>query len=438
MTIDIRKRYGESIVLENCIVGVNLNLVSIRGYARIDILAAISAPDIFDQIHNEHGTQRDLSPKRSREALQYALEAVELSPSTNPRAFTEVILNVRDNSVVHIIDLDGDGEIDFSSTSQIEELGVRRAEVRINLQQMTLPPPEYDPQISRVDGNHRLSMVLEMDQELLDDVDSLPTIAFCLFVGLDPDQERAIFRDINSKQAKMETAHLDQIALRLEGEDLLSGDNPKKDWALWIAKQLTGTGMPFEGLVFFGGSKRGVKSAGLKPILKINALRDTVRYSIDDVVERQFFIIDPTRAALMTIEEREKERKSDAQLFTLLLERYWSAVRKAFPEAWQDKREFILFQSIGQMAFGSLAARVIAIAIVEGKFEQSYFDAVMATIAKKIDLSHANPAWEGVAGAVGGKKVLKALEAAINLPGANIKQLKDTLLPEKSKLEETD
>lgn len=41
MTVDIRDRFGSSVILENCIVGSNLNLVSIRGFARLDVLAAI-------------------------------------------------------------------------------------------------------------------------------------------------------------------------------------------------------------------------------------------------------------------------------------------------------------------------------------------------------------------------------------------------------------
>jgi len=361
-----------------------------------------------------------------------------MPPSSSPRAFTEVILNVRDKSVVHIIDTNTGQEIDFSSIAGLDANVARRVEVRVDLEAMTFPAPEFDPQISRVDGNHRLSSVLDQESEVLDDVDSIPSIAFSLFVGLDPDQERAIFRDINSKQAKMETAHLDQIALRLEGEDLLSEDKSKKEWSLWIAKQLTAPGKPFENLVFFGGSKRGVKSAGLKPMLKINALRDTVRYSIDDVIERQFFILDPLEEAQMTSEERDNQRKENAQLFTLLLERYWLAVKKAFPEAWQDKQDFILFQSIGQIAFGSFAARVIALAIDDGKWDQRYFDAILSTVAKKIDLSRDNPAWEGVAGASGGKKVLKALEGAHSVPGVNMTVLKDKLLPSKSKLEESE
>lgn len=432
MAVDIRERFGNSVVLENCIVGANLNLISIRGYARLDVLAAISSPDVFDQVHNEHGTQRDLSKTRSRDATEYAMEAVNLSSTTSPRAFTEVILNVRDKSVVHVIDLDTDMEIDFFST---EDCLTRRVEVRVDLDSMTFPPPEFDPQISRVDGNHRLSTVLDLEPEVLAEVDDIPSIAFSLFVGLDPDQERAIFRDINSKQAKMETAHLDQISLRLEKDDLITQERSKKDWALWIANELTNQGKPFANLVFFGGSKRGIKSQGMKPILKINALRDTVKYSIDDVIERTFFILDPVREQTMSKEDKDAERRTNARLFTLLLERFWLAVKKAFPEAWQDKKEFILFQSIGQMAFGSLAARIIAIAVEEGKFDQQYFDAIIDTIAKKIDLSHSNPLWEGVAGASGGKKVLKALESAISLPGANINVLRTEVLPEKSKLE---
>jgi len=435
VTIDIRDRFGSSVILENCIVGSNLNLVSIRGFARLDELAAISAPDVFDQIHNEHGTQRDLSAARSKAATEYAMDSVTLPPATNPRAFTEVILNVRDKSIVHIIDLDLDEEIDFSST---EESLTRRVEVRIDLDSMTIPHPEYDPQISRVDGNHRLSHILELEPEVLSDPEDIPSIAFALFVGLDPDQERAIFRDINSKQAKMETAHLDQIALRLEGDDLILEDRSKKDWALWIARELTHPGKPFANMVFFGGAKRGIKSQGMKPILKINALRDTVRYSIDDYIERQFFIIDPVREQGMTPEERNQERKSQALLFTLLLDRFWLAVKKAFPEAWQNKKDFILFQSIGQIAFGTLGARVIQIAVEEGKFDQQYFDSMLKTIANKIDLSHANPMWEGVAGAAGGKKVLKALESAINLPGTNLGVLRTSILPELSELEQAD
>ena len=434
--IDIRAVYGKTVVLENCIVGQNLNLLSIRGYARLDVLAAISAPDVFDQVNNPQGTQRDLDKGRSREALAYAMEAVSMESATDPRAFTEVILNVRDKAVIQIIDIESDAEVEFNSHAGINEVLSQRVEIRVNLGEMQIPAPEFDPQISRVDGNHRLSSVLDLEAEILEDVETLPWVAFSIFVGLDPDQERAIFRDINSKQQKMETAHLDQIRLKLEGKGLLAAEKTKKEWALWVANELAAPGKPFDGLVFFGGSRRGIKAAGIKPILKLNALRDTVRFSIVDSVEQTFFVIDPQAEAQMTAAEVENERLSNARMFAMLLDWYWQAVRSAFPEAWQNKRDYILFQSIGLYGFGALAARVIAMLTAENQLEPKHFDAMLSTVSRKVNLSRDNPAWEGVAGMAGGRKVLKALETALDLPGANLTALRQRVLPKKSALEE--
>lgn len=435
MTFNVRDRFGQHITLENCIVGQNLNLISIRGYAPLHVLAGISGPDVFDQVTNPQGTQRDLSVKRSKEALAYAMDSLQESPDTTPRAFTEVILNVRDKSVVSIFDEVDGAEVDFSSTDALEDVRARRVSVKIDLSSMNFPQPETDPYISRVDGNHRLSSILELDDEILNDDSSIPSIAFSLFVGLSALQERAVFRDINSKQAKMETAHLDQISLSLEQSTLLL-DQHKQSWALWVANELSKPGKVFDGLVFFGGSKRGLKAVGAKPVLKINALRDMIRYSIDDAIERQFFIIDPTRAQQMTAPERAKEVEENGQLFSMIIEWYWLAVKKAFPEAWQNKKDFILFQSVGLYAFGALAARLIVLANDNGKLEKEYFESMMIQISRKVDLSKSNKAWEGVAGLTGGKKVLKALESAVDLPGANLQQLRGRILPAGSPLDD--
>ncbi len=437
MTVDILGRYGSTVVLKNLIVGQNLNLVSIRGFARIDVLAAISAPDDYDQVLNPQGTQRALNPKRSKEAMEYAMESVEILPSTQPRTFTEVILNVRDKSVVHVIDLDSDTEIDFVSTDGFDESSPRRVEVRVDLASMKLPQPKYDPAISRVDGNHRLSAALDIDPEILEDTSSIPVIAFAMYVGLGPAQERSIFRDINSKQAKMETAHLDNISLSLEGVSLLDEDKTKASWALWVANELTKPGKPFDGLVFFGGNKDGIKSSGVKPLLKLNALKDTIRYSIDDEMERQFFLLDPVRESQLSKLEIDEERRQNATLFAMILGWYWNAVKKAFPEAWQDKKEYILFQSIGLYAFGALASKVIALATDQNQLDKpGFYEAALSTISKKVNLSKSNPAWEGVAGLSGGKKVLKSLESALDLPSVSMTALKEKLLPHKSALEE--
>jgi hypothetical protein len=73
---------------------------------------------------------------------------------------------------------------------------------------------------------------------------------------------------------------------------------------------------------------------------------------------------------------------------------------------------------------------------VEKNLERTQIDATMAGVAKKVNLSRKNAAWEGVAGITGGKKVLKALESALDLPGANLAVIKDKLRPSKSKLED--
>lgn len=270
---------------------------------------------------------------------------------------------------------------------------------------------------------------------MLADIDGIPLVPFALFVGLNPDQERAIFRDINSKQAKMETAHLDQIRIKLEGKELLAAEKTKREWALWIANKLTQTGEPFEGLVFFGGRKQGMKELGIKPMLKLNSLRDTVKYSIDDYIEQKFFIIDPQEEVNMTPQQIENLRLENAEMFSVLLGWYWDAVKQAFPQAWQDKKNHILFQSIGLFAFGSFAARLLNL-LLEKNLDKSQIDATMAGVAKKVNLSRKNAAWEGVAGITGGKKVLKALESALDLPGANLTVIKKAVMPSKSKLED--
>ncbi len=80
--------------------GANLNTEMYRGYAPIADLAKVSAPDPFNQDVNPNGLQRDLSETHSRDAYRYA-EGAEKVPDHN-RAWAEVLLNVRDPSVVKL------------------------------------------------------------------------------------------------------------------------------------------------------------------------------------------------------------------------------------------------------------------------------------------------------------------------------------------------
>src|SRR5262249_26767424 len=132
------------------------------------------------------------------------------------RSWAEVLLNVRDASVVEIFPLD-------------EAHGVYEIEVREERINKTLARP----QISRTDGNHRLNFG-EGDPKH----DWPPLTAstpFALTIDLSPEQEAYLFMDINDNQKAMNTAHLAHLKARLTGPEKLAVEDP----ALWIAERLT-------------------------------------------------------------------------------------------------------------------------------------------------------------------------------------------------------
>jgi hypothetical protein len=95
----------------------------------------------------------------------------------------------------------------------------------------------------------------------------------------------------------------------------------------------------------------------------------------------------------------------------ILLDRFWKAVRAAYPDAWQNRTSFILLQSIGITAFSRLGADVILdLAYTKKAVSQADFDLVLSTIANKVNLSR--DAFPGLAGLAGAKVVYQRLLAA--------------------------
>src|ERR1700689_1476130 len=111
----------------------NLDTVCFRGSAPLAHLAMISQPDIFDQVTNPKGLQRDLSPKHASEAFEYVHRQRN---QEFLRAFPEVVLNVRDKRVLKTDDTTG-GPI-------------------VKLQFAVSEMKDGKVAVSRVDGNHRL------------------------------------------------------------------------------------------------------------------------------------------------------------------------------------------------------------------------------------------------------------------------------------------
>src|ERR1039457_1423710 len=145
----------------------NLDTVCFRGSAPLAHLAMISQPDIFDQATNPEGLQRDLSPKHASEAYEYVHRNRDKG---FPRAFPEVVLNVRDKSILRVEEGEG---------------------VPASLRFTITDIKEGKVYVSRVDGNHRLYYAAgdERREPLLAD------IPFQLHVGLSREQERSLFVD---------------------------------------------------------------------------------------------------------------------------------------------------------------------------------------------------------------------------------------------------
>jgi hypothetical protein len=118
------------------------------------------------------------------------------------------------------------------------------------------------------------------------------------------------------------------------------------------------------------------------------------------------------------------------------LNRYWNAVKHAYPEAWQNRKDFILLQSIGLEGFSYLAADIIQERFLENQFSQEDFNALLENYAQNFKLDRS--LFEGIAGAGGGKKVygdaLRAMEQKD--PQVTVLRKKIRYSPDKSILDE--
>lgn len=419
--VNFLETYGSTLSIEHCLYGGNLNLGVIRGFAPLQVLADISAADVYDQVSNPLGTQRDLFNTHAKEATAYALQAADLEPAADPRAFPEIILNARDRNVVSITTLDN-VEIPVDSVDGPPEK-TQIVRVEVNSRSLDWPKRSINPQISRLDGNHRLSQITDLEDR--EPEAEFPLVPFALFIGLTADQERALFRDINANQRKMETAHLDSIKVRLNRGELLYSQRGR---ALWLANELSQTGEVFAGKVFSGGSKVGIKKdQGYVPPLKISTLSGAILTTIKEASKLEALAFPPeiVSAAAMANDPGSREYKKleeSAQLVKLLLSNYWSAVRDAFPDAWQDRNKYILLQAIGLAAFSQFGARVIEEQMEIKAIDASDFQVALKQVAQGVSLDKSS--YEGLAGLSGAKVVFQRLIGAKDADKAAFEEMK--------------
>lgn len=329
-------------VIKGKVLGVDV----LRGYASLADLARVSRADIYDQKLNPTGTQRDLSPKHSRDAYQYV--------ATHDFAFwPEVFLCVRDQSVIEINNLSKDK----SFCELIIYLDTIRTRKSIS--------------ISRVDGNHRLHFA-DGSSEGFPPLDK--TVSFCLAYDLSLEQEIRLFRDINNNQRRMNTSHLDKIETRLTEEERLKASNP----GLYIAQRLgKDEKSPFCGRVYEGG-RRNVQA-----FVPLRSLKSGIGYMLSQ--SRRLTALPDTEAQYRVIRN------------------YFLAIKDWEPEAWQSPKQFLMLRGAGLWGVCFVGAEVVDRALGNGKFSKGALLRILGT-GPRWDWSNSGD-FQGLSGRGGAVKI---------------------------------
>lgn len=408
-------RFSGRVDLGHCIIGENLSELALRGFAPMDRLAVISEADVYDQVTNPEGTQRDLKPRHASDCLKYAMSTLDPTPLEYPHAFPEVLLNARDTGVLRLHSLEGD-EIDLNST-ELSDLETRVVRVSVDLSALKLPKCGRDPQISRVDGNHRLAGVDGMMAKAVDGDEDLPeefpVIPFAMFLGIKRMREGFLFKDVNGTPARMNTSHLEQLYQRWLNdrtkEELESALKRDKDaLASWITSRLTEEGRIFATMVYKGGAKAGLKAEHGKSgrPLTLKSIKSAVKIQISQA-------------------NTPVQRLADAGEFDLIadfVESFWRAVSEVYHDAWQDNRNFIVLQTIGFNALAQLGGEMAEKDKALKKAD--YLDKLRVIHDKE---SLAKTQFTGLAGAAGTSVVFDRLNAAATEDDVDWKKALDGL-----------
>jgi DGQHR domain-containing protein len=292
-----------------------------RGFGKLADLAEISMADIYDQVENPRGTQRDLSPQHAREAYEYVKNR-ELG------FWPEVFLCARKAEV-----------ITFTPISMEQpDLGI----LSVNLGLISKSSAIC---ISRIDGNHRLHYG---DGKQAGYVRVEKTVSFCLAFGLKRVEEIQLFRDINDNQKRMNTSHLDGITAKLTPEEELKRREPE----LFIAQQLSrDPRSPLHGKVFEGGKRR----AGAD--IPLRGLKTGVEYMLSRSTQ------------LPHLEDPEAQFK--------VIRNYLEAVKKWQPNAWTNPKDYIVLRGAGLWAIFFIGAQVIDRVLLKKEYSPAEMLAIL-------------------------------------------------------------
>lgn len=353
--------------------GEVLGIQVFRGFARLSDLARISQPDIYDQEKKPLGTQRDLNRRHAREAYEYV--------KTHSLAFyPEIVLHARDESLLQ-----------FTPVSRsLPNVG----KLRVNLDRI---PEAGEVVLSRVDGNHRLHYADGHDPGF-PPLDQLA--GFCIMHALPLSEagvskgELLLFRDINANQQGMNTSHLDSIDLRTAERGLEA-----RDPVLYIAERLMeDADSPFRGRVYRGGVKPG------DFMIPLRSVKTSVQY----------------------MHQRSKKLgqfSADAQ--ARLIKRYWQAVKRWVPDAWENPRRYIALRATGFWAMSFVGSDVIDMVVTSGKLDATDMFAVLES-GKEWDWSNSGD-FRGYGGRGGAVEIANMVTREFASEGPSISAIEKRL-----------
>ena len=346
-------------------VSNNIDTRCYRGDAYLAYLALISQADVFDQITNPEGLQRDLYPKHANEVYDYVRREKD---TDRPRAFPEVVLNIRDKSVVQIEELES-----------VNDDCPKQYRIRIDISKMQ-SAKENKVFISRVDGNHRLYHAAgdERREPLL------VAVPFQLHIGLSREKERSLFFDINANQKGLNTSHLQITQSKLTPEE----QEIKNHLDRWIAKKLANDPeSPWHGQIHLGGSKKGSRAQGLTRLVNFV----TLETGVNKTLTKSQYIRDLT----------------DPQAQYVLIRSYWKAVKLVFAEEWAYPKDYLLLKNIGVLSLSLLGGTIIDRCVPRGKIGVEDMAFYLRQARSRFDWSsNASPGDRSIAGMSGNKAAM--------------------------------
>lgn len=340
----------------------NLDTVCFRGSAPMADLTRISQADVFDQETNHSGLQRDLSRRHALDAYEYVAKPKE---DGKPRAFPEVVLNVRNKNVITMDDVPMPAGTPAHLVKVTFDLdAIERAR---------------NVAVSRMDGNHRL-MYGNGDGKDRAALDS--QVPFQLHVGLKREEEMSLFLDINAEQKGLNSSHLNYLRSTLTPDEVELKSHRERVFARMLADD---AGSPWHGLVHLGGSKTGTKAAGQTRPVNFVALQSATK-------------------RILRKSQNIGDLSGPEQQYQLIRS-YWNAVAATWPEAWEDTTQYLL-KNFGVNALAELGAYVIDRCMSAGDVEQHDMEAMLADIKDNVDWHQdVSPRDGGLAGLSGNQGV---------------------------------